>query len=192
MALKDKWVDKVNNVDDVDADDINEIAGAVIRLEEQAADAPQTEEFARDVNKNKQDIEFIEKIVGVPLQYDFRNALYHENNESRITIQYKIGDIITFFVPMGWYAEINGSSVVTIAAEDKYEVYKLIADENTNIYFIDAGKNSGDDFDIVECPVIVTVGTNRLDDIENKIGDIDTALDELHEYAQALITGGAA
>ena len=35
MALKDTWVDKVNEVDDVDADDINEIADAVIEIEEQ-------------------------------------------------------------------------------------------------------------------------------------------------------------
>ena len=33
MALKDKWVDKVNGVDIASADDINQVAGAVIELE---------------------------------------------------------------------------------------------------------------------------------------------------------------
>ena len=34
MELKDTWVDKINDVDDVNADDINKIAHAVIDLEE--------------------------------------------------------------------------------------------------------------------------------------------------------------
>ena len=33
MELKDTWVDKINDVDDVNADDINEIAQAVIQIE---------------------------------------------------------------------------------------------------------------------------------------------------------------
>lgn len=33
MALKDKWVDKINEVDDVDANDINTVANAVIEVE---------------------------------------------------------------------------------------------------------------------------------------------------------------
>jgi tetrahydromethanopterin S-methyltransferase subunit A len=33
MALKDIWKNKVNGVDDVDAEDINEIAQAVIKIE---------------------------------------------------------------------------------------------------------------------------------------------------------------
>lgn len=36
MALKDTWVDKVNEVDDVDADDINNVAKAVIELEKKS------------------------------------------------------------------------------------------------------------------------------------------------------------
>ena len=38
MALKDTWVDKVNNVDDVDAKDINAIARSVIELEDSNGD----------------------------------------------------------------------------------------------------------------------------------------------------------
>ena len=34
MALKDKWVDKQDGIDDVLAEDINSIANAVIELEE--------------------------------------------------------------------------------------------------------------------------------------------------------------
>lgn len=44
MPLKDIWVDRVNEVDLVDADDINKIANAVIELEEKvekiSADSP--------------------------------------------------------------------------------------------------------------------------------------------------------
>ena len=36
MALKDIWIDKVNDEDYVDADDINRIAQAVITLEKRA------------------------------------------------------------------------------------------------------------------------------------------------------------
>lgn len=38
MALKDIWIDKINDVDDADAEDINMVAGAVIELEEQTGD----------------------------------------------------------------------------------------------------------------------------------------------------------
>lgn len=38
MALKDKWINKRNGVDDVMADDINLIAAAVIVLEEEVGD----------------------------------------------------------------------------------------------------------------------------------------------------------
>ena len=37
MALKDIWKNKVNGVDDVDAEDINEIAQAVIEIEKKGA-----------------------------------------------------------------------------------------------------------------------------------------------------------
>lgn len=37
MALKDIWKNKVNGVDDVDAEDINEIAQAVIEIEKNGA-----------------------------------------------------------------------------------------------------------------------------------------------------------
>lgn len=40
MALKDTWVDKVNGVDDVNAEDINSIAQAVIALEEEYESIP--------------------------------------------------------------------------------------------------------------------------------------------------------
>ena len=33
MALKDKWVDKINEVDDIDTNDINTVANAVIEIE---------------------------------------------------------------------------------------------------------------------------------------------------------------
>ena len=34
MALKDNWIDRQNGIDDVDSEDINKIAHAVIDLEE--------------------------------------------------------------------------------------------------------------------------------------------------------------
>ena len=34
--------------------------------------------------------------------------------------------------------------------------------------------------------------TNRINDLEAQVGDVDAALDELHTYAQALINGGEA
>ena len=34
MALKDNWIDLQNGIDDVDSEDINEVAHAVIDLEE--------------------------------------------------------------------------------------------------------------------------------------------------------------
>ena len=34
MALKDNWINKINGVDDINAEDINNIARAVIDLEE--------------------------------------------------------------------------------------------------------------------------------------------------------------
>ena len=46
MPLKDKWVDKINDVDYIDANDINEIAHSVIDMEkksvENVLDTPQT------------------------------------------------------------------------------------------------------------------------------------------------------
>lgn len=33
MALKDNWIDRQNGIDDVDSEDINEVAHAVIDLE---------------------------------------------------------------------------------------------------------------------------------------------------------------
>ena len=38
MALKDTWVDKVDGVDDANAEDVNNIAHAVIDLEENNID----------------------------------------------------------------------------------------------------------------------------------------------------------
>ena len=38
MALKDIWVDRVNNVDDVDANDINILASAIINNENTLGD----------------------------------------------------------------------------------------------------------------------------------------------------------
>ena len=38
MALKDTWVDRVNGVDEVSAEDPNEIAHAVIELENNMGD----------------------------------------------------------------------------------------------------------------------------------------------------------
>lgn len=35
MGLKDTWVDKVDNVDDVEAEIVNEMAHAIIELEEE-------------------------------------------------------------------------------------------------------------------------------------------------------------
>ena len=35
MGLKDTWVDKVNDVDDVDAEIVNDMAHAIIQLEEE-------------------------------------------------------------------------------------------------------------------------------------------------------------
>ena len=40
MALKDTWVNKTNEVDDVNAEDINEIAKAVIDIEKNGAGKP--------------------------------------------------------------------------------------------------------------------------------------------------------
>ena len=36
MALKDNWIDRQNGIDDVDSEDINKVARAVIELEENA------------------------------------------------------------------------------------------------------------------------------------------------------------
>lgn len=38
MALRDTWVDKVNNVDTVDANDINMLASAIINVENTLGD----------------------------------------------------------------------------------------------------------------------------------------------------------
>lgn len=42
MPLKEKWVDRVNNVDYIDADDINKVAHAVIETEEKILPIPAT------------------------------------------------------------------------------------------------------------------------------------------------------
>lgn len=38
MALKDNWIDRQNGVDDVDSEDINKVARAVIEVEKQLDD----------------------------------------------------------------------------------------------------------------------------------------------------------
>ena len=43
MALKDEWIDKVNGVDDVNAEDINLIAQAVIAIENKPQNKPAIE-----------------------------------------------------------------------------------------------------------------------------------------------------
>ncbi len=123
--------------------------------------------------------------------YDFKNA-WHDYGYSRLNFEKEKGDIITIFVPMGWYVSTQGVPLITITATEKDEVYKFTVDENTDIYFFDAGLSSYEDFDPSDCPVIITKARNRLEDIEAQMGDIDAALDELHAYAQALISGGDA
>lgn len=66
MALKEKWVDKQDNVDDVLAKDINEIAHAVIGLENETL--PTNPVVLADMTTTEQ-----ANIVVIPLEDDVRN-----------------------------------------------------------------------------------------------------------------------
>lgn len=74
MALKDKWVDKRNNVDDVNAEDINDIANAVIYIEENGA--------ANNFNYDDYDI---------PVLY-FDGDITQMSKDNKVTLAYQYGD----------------------------------------------------------------------------------------------------
>lgn len=52
MSLKDIWIDKVNGVDDIDASDINNIAQAVIDLEETSGGSIEIDAQMSDTSEN--------------------------------------------------------------------------------------------------------------------------------------------
>ena len=81
MSLKDNWVDKVNDVDDVMAEDINDIARAVIALENKKNTAPVTSVNGKtgDVTIGKSDVGLgnVDNTSDVdkPISNAMRNAL---------------------------------------------------------------------------------------------------------------------
>ena len=109
----------------------------------------------------------------------------------------KQGSNIIIYIPMGWrisitFFNLNGTtSSQVISATDKEEVYEFIYGEGYSDIWFDATLLNGEEFNREDCLVTVTIETDRIGNIEKEIGDINTALDELHSYAQALIGGNA-
>lgn len=64
MALKDIWTDKRNNVDDINAEDINNVARAVIDLEDDSeAKAETIESLSADLDDVKNQILGVEEEI---------------------------------------------------------------------------------------------------------------------------------
>lgn len=108
------------------------------------------------------------------------------------------------FVPVGWKALIRyvidplTETSETATATD-IDITKKITFSGEQYISIDISRLDGLSSDKNDCPVTITQSKSRIDDIEEQIGDIeeqigdiDKALDELHAYAQALISGGVA
>lgn len=69
MPLKDKWVDKNNGVDDVLAEDINDIAHAVIDLEKGGGGSALPEVTATDNGKFLRVVDGAWAAVAIPKYY---------------------------------------------------------------------------------------------------------------------------
>lgn len=131
--------------------------------------------------------------------YDFSNAMTMGGSLRRsIPSETQVGDTFTFFIPAGWYMNtrvfyVDGTAHnETISATNTDEVYKFVIEKELGGgSFFDAWKN-GESIEPKDCKITFKREHDRIGNIEKEIGDIDTALDELHSYAQALITGGGA
>ena len=73
MPLKDIWKDKVNNVDAIDAQDINDVAGAVIELEGAKVDTDKA--IAKKIELWQPNTEYkTGNIVLAPIETSFENG----------------------------------------------------------------------------------------------------------------------
>lgn len=135
MGLKDKWVDKVDEVDDVVAEDINSIAHAVIALEEDQEDADESNinidtemsDASENPVQNKVIKSYIDNQVG-----DIETALdsiiaIQEELISRPLITFYIdhyGDLGTYQAVEGWtFGDWCGSEYDTLGCRASTYVY---------------------------------------------------------------------
>lgn len=116
MKLKDMWKDKIDDVDDIISDDINNIAHAVIELEKNAENTPNvTKEYVdgkilelnNDFNNYKEEVSEVTGYLG--------SELTNLNNEMIILedeFNKKIGDIESALDELHNYAQalINGGA----------------------------------------------------------------------------------
>ena len=74
-----------------------------------------------------------------------------------------------------------------------YLRFNLSAKTHTNIMYEWLGQKLTDDVFSLESyrPIANCTVAEAIDNINSSLGDIDTALDELHTYAQGLVLGGA-
>jgi hypothetical protein len=85
-----------------------------------------------------------------------------------------------FLVP-----EIIGSTAVDLS-----DYYTKAEVDNITKNFIHSDTLASDYYNAIYIDQVVNDAGSRINNIENAIGDIDSVLDELHNYAQTLITEG--
>lgn len=157
-------------------------------------------ELSDDVSDLESKVTDVSNEIKLTETYDFLDAynLYGSLRKA-VPSGTQVGDTFTFFIPMGWEVAIqlfnaDGTQYYeTISATNTDEVYKYVIEKELPVNsgsFFDAWK-TGESVEPKDCPVTFTRERDRIGNIEKEIGDIDTALDELHTYAQALIGGNA-
>jgi hypothetical protein len=177
--LKDNWVDKVDGADVNSAEDINQIARATIALENS------TSEINSKIQKNIKDIEDL-KNQKVEIEIDSELSEFSENPVQNKVITSKINEV---------------NNRVQIALDDAGNANEL-ASQNRGIIEDELKPNIATALsESGQAYIQVSEALTRIDIlqlekadvlyVDEKIGDIDNALEELHTYAQALIGGEA-
>jgi hypothetical protein len=118
-----------------------------------------------------------------------------ENVGANVLIQYiPQSEIMEDMVNVSGKIELMSESaeymVFNLTSTLTFSAYVLVNADGTGYYEFSCPNSwSGG----VEIRVVESVDeVARMSDINEKIGDIDSALDELHAYAQAIVSGGEA
>lgn len=109
MALKDTWTPKIDDVDDVMASDINEVAAAVIKIEEEGVSGGggggMTEEQVREILAGQIDVGYLTVSsngrITTPAIYisdgvpDWRGLVQYDGSGREITMEQTLATLAT-------------------------------------------------------------------------------------------------
>lgn len=154
--LKDTWTNKVDGVDINSADDINQVAQAVIDLENKKV------EITVDDELNETSVN--------PVQNKVITAKINDANNKAQTALDDAGNANA----------LASQNQDTIETELKPNIETALSESGQAYTQVSEALGRIDNLQIEKADVIY---------VDEKIGDIDSALEELHNYAQALIGG---